>query len=720
MKRICTTMLTFCAAIIACLADTNGAVAELGANPIRKVVSLLEKMAKKVAAEGEKETEIYEKYKCYCSSNGGDLAKSIADAGSQVTQLQSDIETGLAKAAQLQQDLAAHREDRTGAKAAMQAASGQREGEHKTFAATSAEYKSYISALKGAIPAIQKGMIGSFLQTGVAAQLKRAVNDATSLTDYDREMITSFLSGSSGITGSYIPASGEIVGILEQLQEDFEKSLAEVEGSEAESVKLYGELMAAKTKQIQMLTDSIEEKSVRLGNLKVEIVNMKSSLTDTEKAQMADRQFAADLQSGCESKAVEWEERKKLRAEELVAIHETIQALNDDDALELFKKTLPSPSLLQLQSTTSQLQQKAARIIRGARTLSRLDQVPQLDFLALALSGKSIDFSKVITMIDKMVEVLAKEQTVDDDKKDYCGIQLDFAEDKGKELDRKLDDTSSSINELKDMLATLAEEIKVLSSSVASLDKSVAEATAQRKTDHDDFVELVRSNSAAKELLGYAKNRLNKFYQPSLHVTSPPPTLSVEDRIYTNIGGELPSSLVQISSHSLHNSDAPAQPPATWDAYSKKSEAGTGVIAMIDLLVKDLDKEITEAEVTEKNAQHEYEILMSDSAKKRAADSKTIETKQSAKADAEVELASASHSKAAEVKELAATKKYEMQLHQECDWLIQNFDLRKEARSSEVASLKQAKATLAGADYSLVQQHLGVNGAGASRRLRGA
>jgi len=408
-----------------------------------------------------------------------------------------------------------------------------------------------------------------------------------------------------------------------------------------------------------------------------------------------------------------------LRAEELVAIHETIQALNDDDALELFKKTLPSPSLLQLQSTTAQLQQQAARIIRGARTFSRLDQAPQLDFLALALSGKSIDFSKVITMIDKMVEVLAKEQTVDDDKKEYCGIQLDFAEDKGKELDRKLDDASSSINELKDMLATLAEDIKVLSSSVASLDKSVAEATAQRKTEHDEFVELVRSNSAAKELLSYAKNRLNKFYQPSLHVTSPPPTLSAEDRIYTNMGGELPSSLVQISRHSLQNSDAPAPPPATWDAYSKKSETSAGVIAMLDLLVKDLDKEITEAEVTEKNAQQEYETLMSDSAKKRAADSKTIKTKQSAKADAEVELASASSSKAAEVKELAATKKYEMQLHLECDWLIQNFDLRKEARSSEADSLKQAKATLAGADYSLVQ-HLGVNGARASRSLRGA
>jgi len=711
-------MLTFAAAIVACSANTHGATAELGANPIRKVVTLLEKMAKKVAAEGEKEAEIFKKYECYCSSSGSDLAKSIADAGSQVTQLQTDIETGESKAAQLQQDLVAHKEDRSGAKTAMQAASAQRDGEHKTFAATSADYNSYISALKNAIPAIQKGMAGAFVQTG-RALLTRAVNDATSTTEEDKATVISFLSGGSAERADYSPASGEIVGILQQIQEDFEKSLAEIETAESASVKMYDELMSAKAKQVQMLTNSIEEKSVRLGNLKVEIANMKSSLTDTERGKIEDQKFAADLNSGCASKTAEWDERKKIRAEELAAIHETIQALNDDDVLELFKKTLPSSSLLQLQSTAGQLQQQAANIILGARATSGREHSPQLDFLALALTGKSIDFRKVIEMIDDMVVVLAKEQTDDDGKKEYCETQLDQADDKSKELDKKLTDISASIAELKEMVKTLADEIDALNASIASLDKSVAEATELRKTEHIESMELVRSNTAAKEVLGYAKNRLNKFYQPALHITSPPPTLSAEDGIFSKMGGEAPTSLAQISRHSQQANDAPAPPPATWGDYSKKSEANAGVIAMIDLLVKALDKEITEAETTDKDAQKYYETFMADSAQKRAADLTSIASKQSAKADTEAALVSSSDSKDSAAKEMRATKKYELQLHQECDWLIQHYDLRKEARSAEMDSLKQAKAILAGADYSLAQQHPVGNSAIASRRLRG-
>merc|ERR1719160_218541 len=124
---------------------------------------------------------------------------------------------------------------------------------------------------------------------------------------------------------------------------------------------------------------------------------------------------------------------------------------------------------------------------------------------------------------------------------------------------------------------------------------------------------------------------------------------------------------------------------------------------MIDLLVKDLEKEMTEAEMEEKNAQKDYEEMMSDSASKRAADSKSIAAKETAKADAEEGKVADESASDAESKELQATKMYEMQLHSECDWLIQNFDLRKTSRTEEMDNLKQAKAVLSGADFSLLQ-----------------
>merc|ERR1719263_2305734 len=128
------------------------------------------------------------------------------------------------------------------------------------------------------------------------------------------------------------------------------------------------------------------------------------------------------------------------------------------------------------------------------------------------------------------------------------------------------------------------------------------------------------------------------------------------------------------------NKDAPPPPPETFGAYSKKSEESNGVIGMMDLLIRDLDKEMTEAETEEKNSQEEYEEMMDDSAAKRAEDSKAITEKESAKAEAEEDRNTAMGAKATTAEELGATKEYEAQLHTECDWLIENYEVRKTAR----------------------------------------
>merc|ERR1712217_634767 len=147
--------------------------------------------------------------------------------------------------------------------------------------------------------------------------------------------------------------------------------------------------------------------------------------------------------------------------------------------------------------------------------------------------------------------------------------------------------------------------------------------------------------------------------------------------------------------------------PETWGAYSAKSGESTGVIAMIDLLVKDLTKEMTEAKTTEADAQADYEAMMRDSAEKRVTDSQTLADKQGSKAGLEADLAALKDEKAAAGSELAATLEYIASLHAECDWLLKYFDVRKEARNGEIDSLVSAKAVLSGADYSLLQKGRG-------------
>merc|ERR1719373_1130854 len=124
---------------------------------------------------------------------------------------------------------------------------------------------------------------------------------------------------------------------------------------------------------------------------------------------------------------------------------------------------------------------------------------------------------------------------------------------------------------------------------------------------------------------------------------------------------------------------------------------------MIDLLVKDLDKEMTVAETEEKDAQADYETMMKDSAAKRTADSKSLSEKEEAKADTEAALEKHTDDKASTSKELEATLMYIQSLHGECDFIIKYHGVRKEARDSEIDSLGKAKAVLSGADFSLLQ-----------------
>merc|ERR1711862_759733 len=107
--------------------------------------------------------------------------------------------------------------------------------------------------------------------------------------------------------------------------------------------------------------------------------------------------------------------------------------------------------------------------------------------------------------------------------------------------------------------------------------------------------------------------------------------------------------------------------------------------------------------VEEKEAQAEYEQFMKDSAEKRALDAKSIEDKEGTKADLEAKLLKDEEEKTATMKEAMATHEYLGEVHADCDWLLTNFETRKEARAGEVESLTKAKAVLSGADYSLLQ-----------------
>merc|ERR1719487_2395436 len=130
-------------------------------------------------------------------------------------------------------------------------------------------------------------------------------------------------------------------------------------------------------------------------------------------------------------------------------------------------------------------------------------------------------FEKVTGMIDGMVGVLEGEQVKDDTQDKWCLAELDKAKEEAKQTEVDIGDLRAAIEEQRDAIASVTSEIEALKAGLVELDASVAEATQQRKKEHAEYLDESAANQAAVELLGMAKNRLNKFYNPPLYKEPP-------------------------------------------------------------------------------------------------------------------------------------------------------------------------------------------------------
>jgi len=673
----------------------DAAEMEHRANPIRKVVTMLQMMQNKVSAEGKKAEEIYDKFMCYCDNADTLLAGAITTAENKIPQLEAAVGKDVAMKKQLETDVKNHKADREAAKTAIAEATALREKEAAEFAKVSGDLKTNIAALAKAIPAIEKGMGSGFLQTN-SATVVRQLSINMDMSNVDRQMLASFLSSKGG----YAPASGEIVGILKTMEDEMNANLADTTAAEESAIAGFEELKAAKTKEINALSKSIEGKMTRIGEIAVKVAEMGNELEDTIEDLAESKKFLADLDVNCENKKKEWAAYQKMQGEELLALADTIKILNDDDALELFKKTLPgsASSFLQIQVTEQTAMRKALQTLKD----NRRGADPRVDLIEVALRGGKPGFEKIIKLIDELTAKLKEEQANDDEKKEWCEAEIDKTEDTKKVLSNDISDLETSIDDAEESISNLKAEIEALDDGIKALDKEVAEATENRKAEHDDFTATYASNTAAVDLLKFAKNRLNKFYNPKLYKAPPKRELSEEDQITLNMGGTLaptaaPGGIAGTGIGLVQA--APPPPPAANLAYKAKGEESSGVIAMIDNLVNDVEKENQVMKLEEEDAQDDYEKFMGDAKDKRAADSKSMTDAEGSLAETSEQLVTDKGSLKDKNTELMETDKYLAGVHADCDFLIKYYDMRKEARTGEIDAMGKAKDVLNGASY---------------------
>jgi len=651
--------------------------------PVTKVITLLKDMLKQLEKEAEEDEEIYDQLACWCETNDKEKTKSIADAEAKIEDLTNKIEELTASSARLATEIKNLEKEVAENQEALDAATAIRQKELAEFNAEEKDSLQAISALKSAVTVLSKHHGGAFLQvssstmagiaTSVQSQLSKHADVFKGvLTHTERKVLAAFIQSPQDyfdaaptFKQSYAPQSGEIFGILKQMKESFETNLADSQKEEMANQKAYEDLKKAKTDEITAGQDQIDKKTQELATTDEKLAESKEDLEDTKNTLSADEEFLMMLKEKCSGTDAEWEERQKTRQMEMEACSKALAVLSSDDAHDLFTKTF-NPAFMQTESKDkSERRSKASTLLRAVA--NKLNS-PRLS--AIATRVRLDAFVKVKKAIDDMVGQLLKEKADEIKHKDFCVEEFNSNQLQTEKKDREKEDLLALIEDLELTIKTLTNEIATLKSEVAELQVQMKRAGENREKENKEFQQTVADQRASQKLLGAALSILEGFYKKAALLQQEP---------------------------------AGPPPPPGFKDYSKNKASG-GVMGMIQQIINDAKAMEAEAIRSEEDAQKAYEDFVKETNASIEAKTKSIINKSEEKAKAETELTQANEDKEAVLLELEQLSNYNAELHQSCDFVMKNFEIRQTARDEEIEALKQAKAILSGADFNAFLQ----------------
>jgi len=648
--------------------------------PVSKVITLLKDMLKTLEKEAEDDEEIYDKMACWCTTNDREKTKSISDAEARIEDLTNKIEGLTAQSARLNTEIKNHEKEVAENQASLDKATAIREKQLAEFNGEEKDLLESISALKSAVTVLSKHNSAAFLQMprshmlGVAATIQNEMRKHSSLlegvlTRSERKAAASFVQAPEDyfdaaptFKQSYAPQSGEIFGILRQMKETFESNLSASQKEEMANQKAYEDLKTAKEAEIAAGQSQIEAKTGELADTDEKNAQAKVDVEDTKASLSADEQFLMMLKEKCQMTDKEWEERQKTRQLEMEAVSKALAVLAGDDAHDLFTKTF-NPALLQADSTENSQRRTAASRVLSA-VASKLHS-PRL--ATLAYQVKLDAFTRVQKAIDDMIAQLLKEKEAEIKHKDFCVDEFNTNQLQTENKEREKQDLIAKIEDLEMTIKTLTEELDGLKAEIAEMQVQLKRAGEDREKQNKEFQMTVSDQRETQKLLQAALNFLKDFYEKK-------------------------ASFVQ------KQEPAGPPPPAGFESYKNNAQSG-GVMQLIEQIITDAKAMEAEAIRSEEDAQKAYEDFVKETNASIEAKSKDIVEKSEQKAKAEVELVETKEAKEAVMLELEQLLNYNAELHQSCDFVLKNFDLRQTARDEEVEALRQAKAILSGAKF---------------------
>jgi len=645
--------------------------------PVSKVITLLKDMLKQLEKEAEEDEEIYDQLACWCETNDKEKTKSIADAENHIEDLTTKIEELTAGSARLNTEIKNLDKEVAENQNALDQATAIRQKELAEFNAEEKDLLQSISALESAVTVLSKHNAGALVQmpanhlNSIAATINYQLQKWSPLLKgvlkhSERKALAAFVQNPESALiqhkAGYAPQSGEIFGILKQMKESFETNLADTQKEEMQNQKAYDELKAAKEEEIAAGQEQIDAKTQELATTDEKNAQSKEDLEDTQNQLSADEEFLMMLKEKCSTTDAEWEERQKTRQMEMEACSKALAVLSSDDAHDLFTKTF-NPSFMQMESKVqSERRNKAAQVL--TEVAKKLNS-PRLT--ALATRVRLDAFVRVKKAIDDLTAQLLKEKEDEIKHKDFCVEEFNTNQLQTEKKEHEKEDLLALIEDLELQIKTLTSEIETLKSEITEMNVQMKRAGEDREKENQEFQQTVADQRASQKLLQAALNILKGFYEKK-------------------------------EAAFLQKQPAGPPPPPGFKEY-KKNESSGGVMGMIQQIINDAKAMETEAIRSEEDAQKAYEDFVKETNSSVEEKTKSMVNKAEEKAKSEKDLTQANEDKEATLLELEQLSNYNAELHQSCDFVTKNFEIRQTARDEEIEALKQAKAILSGAKF---------------------
>jgi len=289
---------------------------------------------------------------------------------------------------------------------------------------------------------------------------------------------------------------------------------------------------------------------------------------------------------------------------------------------------------------------------------------PRAQLSTLALGVKLDSFTKVKEMMDKMLAELKSQQEEEAKFKAFCIKEVDQNEKDTYNKNEEKKDLEAKIAELTRLLEKLAEEIAQHKDDIATTETEIKKASQNRQQENADFQQVIADQRATQGILEKALLRLQDFYKK-----------------------DIGKKIIDLQ--------AEQTPPVQFNKY--KNNAGSSpVMGLIEEIIEDSKALENESTAAEYKAQADYEQFVNDSNALINQLSASIAAKEKATAATNLEKAETESDRESAIGELESLAAMSADLHQQCDWVVKNFDIRQKARLQEMEAIQAAKSILSG------------------------